>query len=735
MREVCESGDVKHDAVDAVPAECLGTHLNGNRLNAALAHEGKERVHLARFGRREAAHHDVVADVSFGRRREPGDSAHLLQDSLEQVRDAGFAVGTGSCKQQRHRKEICGRRSPVSRRVGVCTRCRARPGAVDPRRNATQDRARVCDHEHRDVHTGGSCDGRARGIRDHRNGACVCCRSSELRTVLVRTGDGDEDIAGTQIGGGEGHARKFDAPGVADHAVGEAFGKRGEFADGRALRAEHRGDTSVQGGGLNLSRCGRFWRLNVLIRAGEDRVLTGRRGTRRKRGYRMRVSVILFIIGILIIVVGLGVSIALHEIGHLVPAKKFGVRVGQYMIGFGPTLWSRRIGETEYGVKALPLGGYISMAGMYPPSPGADADASGGGARARAGAGFFNAMVQDARAANDETLEGADDRVFYRLPVYKRIIIMLGGPVMNLLFAGVLFTLLFSGIGIAGATTTVASLSECVVPAGSAQTECQPGDTPAPANAAGFVPGDVIVSVGGTEIATFAEASAIIRDSPGVPLQVVVARDGVPQTLTLVPTLAEREKLDDQGMPVIGADGNPEMVEVGFAGIGAATGLIRQPVWTGVEATGENVAAVAGIIVQLPEKLYNIAVSLFTGDERDPNGPLSVVGVGIIAGEVAAMDAPVMNRIGGVIGLLGSLNIVLFVFNLLPLLPLDGGHVVVALWEGVKRLFARIFGLPAPKPADATKLVPITFVVVVALVIMGGLLIAADIFNPVDLFG
>jgi len=164
------------------------------------------------------------------------------------------------------------------------------------------------------------------------------------------------------------------------------------------------------------------------------------------------VNVIPFIIGILIIVVGLGVSIALHEIGHLVPAKKFGVRVGQYMIGFGPTLWSRRIGETEYGVKLLPLGGYISMAGMYPPSPAA-ADGDG-----KAGAGFFKAMVQDARAANDETLQGDDDnRVFYKLPVYKRVIIMLGGPVMNLLFAGVLFTVLFSGIGIAGSTTTVAS--------------------------------------------------------------------------------------------------------------------------------------------------------------------------------------------------------------------------------------------------------------------------------------
>lgn len=442
------------------------------------------------------------------------------------------------------------------------------------------------------------------------------------------------------------------------------------------------------------------------------------------------VSVISFFVGIAIIVIGLGVSIGLHEIGHLVPAKAFGVRVGQYMIGFGPTLWSRRIGETEYGVKWLPLGGYISMAGMYPPSP---AEGAGAG---KAGAGFFKTMVQDARTANDETLEGADDgRVFYRLPVYKRVIVMLGGPLMNLLFAGVLFTVLFSAIGIQGATTTVGSLSECIVPAGSSQTECGPGDTPAPANAAGFEPGDVITSVGGTSIDTFAEASAIIRDSPNVPLEVAVVRDGESHTLTLVPALAAREKLDAEGRPVVGPDGQIETVEVGFAGISPAIGLIRQPVWSGIEATGENVAAVAGIIVQLPQKLAGIATSLFTGEERDPNGPLSIVGVGIIAGEVASMDAPIMSRIGGVVGLLASLNVALFVFNLLPLLPLDGGHVVVALWDGVKRAWSRIFRLKPPKPVDATKLVPVTFVVVVALVAMGGLLIAADIFNPVDLFG
>ncbi len=199
--------------------------------------------------------------------------------------------------------------------------------------------------------------------------------------------------------------------------------------------------------------------------------LRGHGELKGRGGYRNGVDVIAFVIGVVLLVVGLAVSIALHELGHLLPAKKFGVRVGQYMIGFGPTLWSRRRGETEYGFKAIPLGGYISMAGMYPPSPTLrrkNGTVGTGHRTGRAGGGFFATMVQDARTANDETLLSEDDdRVFYRLPVWQRVVIMLGGPVMNLLLAIVLFAILLSGIGVQTATTTVQSVSECVIPVGS----------------------------------------------------------------------------------------------------------------------------------------------------------------------------------------------------------------------------------------------------------------------------
>ncbi|WP_206427490.1 M50 family metallopeptidase [Leucobacter chromiireducens] len=470
-------------------------------------------------------------------------------------------------------------------------------------------------------------------------------------------------------------------------------------------------------------------------------------------------DVLLYVLGFLIVLIGLAVSIGLHEIGHLVPAKLFGVKVTQYMVGFGKTLWSRKKGETEYGIKAIPLGGYIAMTGMYPPQkPGAAPRAST--------TGFLNSVVEegplpvtrpqpdtavadpelrrglaglvdDARLASAETIDaGEDHRTFYRLPAWKRIIVMLGGPVMNLVLAFVFFTIVLVGFGIPQASTTLGAVSECLQPAGSTAKSCAAGDPAAPAAAAGLVPGDTIVAVDGAEITDWEAFRDAVAASPGRTMQLEILRDGSPQTVALTPAANERALVDEDGKVLQNDDGSVRTETVGMVGATPASEYVPQPITEVPAYVGENVARVAGVIVQLPQRMVDTWNAAFGAGERDPNGPMSVVGVGRLAGEIVSLDeAPVAARVQSVLGLLGSLNIALFVFNLLPLMPLDGGHVVGAIYESIKRGFAKLRGKPDPGPIDAAKMVPVTFAVVVVMGAMMVLLVYADLVKPVTFFG
>jgi membrane-associated protease RseP (regulator of RpoE activity) len=243
------------------------------------------------------------------------------------------------------------------------------------------------------------------------------------------------------------------------------------------------------------------------------------------------------------------------------------------------------------------------------------------------------------------------------------------------------------------------------------------------------------VSIGGARIDSWNSVLGLVRDAAGEPLDVQVARGEATVRTTVTPLLTERYVLGADGQIAESANGDLLTEQVGFIGIGPAVETVQQPATAVLPAVGDNVSAVVGIIANLPQRLIDVAEAAFGPEERDPNGPISIVGVGRIAGEVVSIDTiPVVERVAFLVGLLASLNVALFVFNLVPLLPLDGGHIAGALIESLRRWFAKLRGKPDPGPLDTARLVPVTLAVVIMLGLMSALLIYADIVKPVNLF-
>ena len=441
-------------------------------------------------------------------------------------------------------------------------------------------------------------------------------------------------------------------------------------------------------------------------------------------------TVLLFTAGVVFVAIGIALSIALHEVGHLLPAKLFKVRVTRYMIGFGPTIWSTKKGETEYGFKAIPAGGYVAMIGMYPPN------AQDGSVRPSS-TGMFQTLATEARSlAHEEVGPSDENRVFYKLPVWKKIIIMLGGPTMNLLIGVVLTAVLLMGFGVPAATTTIAEVNACQVAYGAAVPKDLKNCTPTPAAAAGLKPGDTITSFAGQKVTDWNTLTEWIRESAGKTVDISYQRDGKTVTATITPVKTARPVLDANGNPVTNADGKAVTADVGFIGMGPTSAMTPQSAGTVLPSVGRNMEQIAGVVFNLPQRLVGVAQAAFSSAPRDPNGPISVVGVGRVAGEVASSEQiPVSSRIATLIGLLAGVNLALFVFNLIPLLPLDGGHVLGALYEGARRRIAKLFKRKDPGPFDIAKLLPVTYVAASLMMIMGALLIYADIVKPVNVFG
>ena len=449
-------------------------------------------------------------------------------------------------------------------------------------------------------------------------------------------------------------------------------------------------------------------------------------------------TALLYLLGVVLFVGAILVSIGLHELGHMIPAKRFGGKVTQYFIGFGPTVWSRQVGETEYGLKAIPLGGYVKIVGMLPPGAAElgevtyDADGQQVTRVRKSNTGLFTQLISDARAAEWELVQpGDEDRLFYKLPPWKKIVVMAGGPSVNILIAFALFWGIYATYGnvvdieAEAGPPVIDTVSECVIPFTEEGRACTDSDPLAPAYEAGLRPGDVVTSFNGTPVTGWDQLRELIRGNADGDAVIGYERDG--QLLT------GETSTTVQARPT--GDSTETLTEVGFLGV---TPTVRYVTETGGPIyTAERMAVMTKDTVvalgQLPVKVWGVAKAIVGVEERASDSPVSIVGGGRIAGTVSSTDQlDVAEKAVSLAGLVAGFNLFIGLFNFLPLLPLDGGHIASATWEWVRRGWARLFRRPDPGYVDAAKLLPVAYVVASALLVMGVVLIIGDLVVPVQ---
>lgn len=391
----------------------------------------------------------------------------------------------------------------------------------------------------------------------------------------------------------------------------------------------------------------------------------------------------------------------------MVFAKMFGVKVSRYFVGFGPTLWSTKPGQTEYGIKAIPLGGFVSIAGMLAPAkPGTRVETADGELT----------VAEEARRASARELEpGEESQAFWRLPASKKFTVMFAGPFANFILAGLCLALSLSVIG----KPVYLNQVEEILP-----------DSPAASSA--LESGDVIESWGGRATTDWSTLRTAIAEGGTDPVTVVVRRGNDQKEIVVTPQSTARPVLEN-GKPVTDGAGEPVLTQTPWVGIGPAHEREQLELTEIPAKTGELALGTGQVLVRLPVYLWDVVRSLFSDQEREA-GIMGIWGVADMAGNISAAPSStytMADRAGDLLLLLAALNMSLFVFNLIPLLPLDGGHLLGAVIEGIRRPVARLFGKPDPGAFDTARWLPLSQIVIVFLIFMTVLLIVADIVNPV----
>jgi membrane-associated protease RseP (regulator of RpoE activity) len=389
-----------------------------------------------------------------------------------------------------------------------------------------------------------------------------------------------------------------------------------------------------------------------------------------------------FVVGVLIFVAALLISIMLHEAGHFVTAKAFGMKATQFFLGFGTTIWSRVRGETEYGIKALPVGGFVKITGM---------------------------------TSIDEVTPADEPRSFRNKPGWQRLIVLAAGSFMHFALAFVLLFVLAAGIGLASANSATVAVLKCVPATKTAA--CAAGDQASPAVRGGLRSGDTIVAVAGRPVRNWDQLGQLIRGQPpGKPVPFTIVRNG--HRLIKLITLA-----------AVGWHSGS------FLGISPTLSFQRASPGGALSYAGTEFGAMTSQSVSAAARLPAAIPYLFAKDRgHGPGGQVtSVVGAADVTGQVVAGGIGWQQKAATVLLIIASLNIFVGAFNMLPLLPLDGGHVAVVIFERARALLARLRRRPDPGPVNMQRLVPVSVGVFALLVGLGMLLILADIVNPVTL--
>ncbi|MEO6473354.1 MAG: site-2 protease family protein [Aeromicrobium sp.] len=423
--------------------------------------------------------------------------------------------------------------------------------------------------------------------------------------------------------------------------------------------------------------------------------------------------------GVIIFVLGVAISIGLHEVGHMYPAKKFGVKVTQYFVGFGKTIWSVKLGETEYGIKAIPLGGYVKMVGMLPPAKGHDPSEL-----RKTNTGLFTQLISDARDAEYEHVGPEDqERLFYRKPWWQKLIVMSGGPMVNVVLSIGLFAIVFMGFGAMRPTTTVQSVADCAISDAEAARTCTDKDPVTPAKLAGLKVGDTITGFNGATITNWDQLTKMIRANGDRVAKITYERAGATYSRSVNTSVLARASISDPA----------KTVNVGFLGVGPTLENQRQGPGFVADQMWDYTKGTASVIIHLPQRMVAVAHAA-VGGKREADGPISVVGASRVAGEMVTVDDPNwVERSQRILSLLAAVNLFVALFNFIPLLPLDGGHIAGTLYEASRRGWARLRKLPDPGYVDVAKMLPVAYVVGALLMIMSVILIYADIVNPVKL--